>query len=206
MDIEIGLIKCKTDLSKGPDILKRQRERIQAPPRHQPKAVRKLSQKPKAKYENSKVGQKTSSHVKFDHAHETKGEHRPMSSDVIIDINPPSIYMVRTTTDTAYAGLRTVLSDNEIIFDPVSTINLFKNGDLLDGDLNDANITGISTYGGCSSAKQKYKDMLTYVNPNGLASLLSQRCLRTAGTTVEYLSPSPPVNTADSERVTTTLI
>ena len=114
-----------------------------------------------------------------------------MFTDLGVDQNPAvgrssssTTYSLMTKSDkTALATLSPRLQPDEIVFDPTSTIHLFHNEDLLDGEAEKVNMRGISTYGGSASATKKgtYMGMETYLNPEGPANLLSKAVLRRDG-------------------------
>lgn len=86
-----------------------------------------------------------------------------------------------------YASVEQLLRKDEIVWDSGTTINLFHNADLLDGEMKDASLEGISTYGGKAAAAKQgtYKGMLTYVIPNGPANLMSHGYVKDHGGRVE---------------------
>jgi hypothetical protein len=133
-------------------------------------------------------------------AHECPNESKALSiiKEAIMftdaDVNPAQAkkgsynLMMFADTEAAYTGLTGQLRSDEIVFDPGSTINIFSNPRLLDGETRKATLEGISTFGGEASAHQigEYKGMDTYVNPDGPVNLLSQRRLRMAGAKISY--------------------
>ena len=93
-----------------------------------------------------------------------------------------------STTEAAMAGVQGRLQDDEIIFDSGSTINLFHNEKLLEGETKPSKLGGIVTYGGKAMAVREgtYKAMKTYVNHDGPANIISQSMCRKAGGDVRY--------------------
>lgn len=81
-----------------------------------------------------------------------------------------------------------LLLDDELVFDTGSTINLFKNQRLISGRSKPSSLKEISTYGGDTRATREgtYKNMLTYVKPDGPANLLSPIRCKEAGGVIRY--------------------
>jgi len=134
----------------------------------------------------------------FDHrAHECPNESKAaaicreasMFTDANVDLNPPArskgggAYTMMTM-GTALATFANQLQEDEIVFDPGTTIMLFKNRELLDeGTLQQVTLDGIETYGGKASASMvgTYRGIETYVAPNGPANLFSHAVLKRSG-------------------------
>ena len=134
----------------------------------------------------------------FDHrAHECPNESRALAicreasmfTDASVDLNPPvrskgGTAYTMMTMGTALATFANQLQADEIVFDPGTTIMLFKNKTLLDeGTMQDVTLEGIETYGGMASASKvgTYRGITTYVAPNGPANLFSHAVLKRNG-------------------------
>lgn len=138
----------------------------------------------------------------FDHrAYECPNENKAleivkeasMFAEDQVDLNPPvrkreQAHHVYDDVESAYVSMRKLLDADEIIFDPGSTLNLFHNRELLEGEVIKDDTTGISTWGGKASAHMTgtYKGMTTYLNPDGPVNLLSQAKLKEVGARIHY--------------------
>jgi hypothetical protein len=134
----------------------------------------------------------------FDHrAHECPNESKAaaicreasMFTDANVDLNPPTrskggrTYTMMTM-GTALATFANQLQEDEIVFDPGTTIMLFRNRDLLDeGTIRHGTLAGIETYGGKASASMigTYRGIEAYVAPEGPANLFSHAVLKRTG-------------------------